>query len=348
MDCNRKKLKPTYLKVILTLFLLFTTVSNLSANPSSLILGDMGTDALTQVTAGTQGIVADINGLPTVSDFGIGQPPEDANGKVSMSKDSIGMTLTVLVGVLLLIVLILVFILANLINLVRVREGEEALDFKGTMALMLRLMKNRWVILIGNGVIGLLALLWWIDFARTQVGIHQNYMPEQPIYFSHEIHAGNYEIDCQYCHTGAGIGKNAWVPSVNVCMNCHKAIQGIDAGGDYSAAEAEFYTGEIAKVRQHYEEGKPIEWVRVHNLPDHAYFNHSQHVVVGKVECQTCHGPVEEMGEVYQFAQLDMGWCINCHRDTQVDQNLYEEIMPDWEVETVEDIGGTNCARCHY
>ena len=348
MHCKRKKLKPTTLKVLLTFFLFFTTVSFLSASSTSLILDGVGADVLTEVSTGINGTLSGSLDLPTATDFGIGQPPEDGNQQVAMSKESLSMTLAVLIGVLLLIVLILVFILANLINLVRVREGEEALDFKGTLALTLRLMKNRWVILVGNGVIGLLALLWWIDFARTQVGIHQYYQPEQPIYFSHEIHAGNYEIDCQYCHTGAGIGKNAWVPSVNVCMNCHKAIQGIDPGPDYTAAEAEFYTGEIQKVRQHYEEGKPIEWVRVHNLPDHAYFNHSQHVVVGNIECQTCHGPVEEMGEVYQFAQLDMGWCINCHRDTPVDQNLYQEIMPDWEVETVEDIGGTNCARCHY
>lgn len=343
MHCNRKKLKPIYPKILIALFLFFTTATWLYSSPSSFSDGALVSGITEQVLAG------DI-GLTILTDFGIGQeqPPQGGAGKVSMSKENLSLTLIVLVGVLVLIVLILVFILANLINLVRVREGQEALDLKGTFALTLRLMKNRWVIIIGNGVLTLMILVWWAGFARNKVGLHQYYQPEQPIYYSHAIHAGKYEIDCQYCHTGAGIGKNAWVPSMNVCMNCHKAIQAIEPGNGYTAEEAEFYTSQIAILLDHWERQEPIQWIRIHNLPDHAYFNHSQHVVVGKQECQTCHGPVEEMGEMYQYSNLGMGWCIDCHRKTQVDQTLYSEIMPDWEVETVEDIGGTNCARCHY
>ncbi|RMG75013.1 MAG: cytochrome C, partial [Bacteroidetes bacterium] len=168
------------------------------------------------------------------------------------------------------------------------------------------------------------------------------YMPEQPIKFSHKTHAGTYQINCQYCHSGASKSKSAWIPSVNVCMNCHKAIQ----------QGAQYGTEEIAKIYEaagydpneaaYTKEPQPIEWVRIHNLPDHAYFNHAQHVTVGNIECQTCHGPVEEMEVVYQYSNLGMGWCISCHRQEKV--KSLGETTP----YTVEDMGGLNCARCHY
>lgn len=161
--------------------------------------------------------------------------------------------------------------------------------------------------------------------------------PAQPIKFSHKIHAGDWKIDCQYCHSGASKGKNAWIPSVNVCMNCHKAIKEGKKWG----------TEEIAKIHKANDTGKPIEWVRIHNLPDFVYFNHQQHVVAGGIECQKCHGPIETMDIVYQFSPLSMGWCINCHRETNVNAELYKKLGRD-DVKTVEDIGGTNCARCHY
>lgn len=174
------------------------------------------------------------------------------------------------------------------------------------------------------------------------VGVQQGYQPTQPIAFSHKIHAGQYEIDCNYCHTGVRKSKSANIPSPNICMNCHASIK----------PESK----EIQKIYAAVDNKTPIEWVRVHNLPDLAYFNHSQHVKVGEIECQTCHGPIEEMDVVSQFAPLTMGWCINCHRETDVNTkgNEYYDKLVKLHGETsknpmkVEDIGGLECSKCHY
>ncbi|MBL7923161.1 MAG: c-type cytochrome [Bacteroidia bacterium] len=194
--------------------------------------------------------------------------------------------------------------------------------------------------------------------ALAGIGIQQGYAPDQPIKFSHQLHVGQNKIDCRYCHSGAEKSKNAGIPSPNVCMNCHKYVK---KGPQYG-------TTEIAKIyeaigwdvdKQAYTgKTKPIEWVRIHNLPDLAYFNHAQHVKVGGVECQTCHGPVETMETMSQFSPLTMGWCIQCHRDSQVkteNNGYYTELHekmkkqygPDVKL-TVEKLGGTECARCHY
>ena len=174
------------------------------------------------------------------------------------------------------------------------------------------------------------------------VGVQQGYQPEQPIAFSHKLHAGQYEIDCQYCHTGVEIAKSANIPSVNICMNCHSQVK--------------TDSPEIQKLYAAQESGKPIEWVRIHNLPDLAYFNHSQHVAVGGVECQTCHGEIQEMEVVKQHAPLTMGWCIDCHRTTEVNTqgNAYYDKLVEMHNKTsatpmkVEDIGGLECSKCHY
>ncbi len=176
------------------------------------------------------------------------------------------------------------------------------------------------------------------------VGVQQGYAPKQPIAFSHKIHAGQYEIDCNYCHVGATKGKNATIPSVNICMNCHNQIRTGTLTGE----------GEIAKIVSAYENNKPIEWVRIHNLPDLAYFNHSQHVNVGNVECQTCHGPIETMDVVKQHSLLTMGWCIDCHRTTDVNArgNAYYDKLIEFHQKKVplkvEEIGGLECSKCHY
>ncbi len=179
------------------------------------------------------------------------------------------------------------------------------------------------------------------------VGVQQGYQPTQPIAFSHQLHAGQYEIDCQYCHTGVEISASANIPSVNICMNCHSAIQNV--GGEPGMSP------EIQKLYTAMEEDKPIEWVRIHNLPDLAYFNHSQHVKVGGVECQTCHGPIEEMDVVYQYSSLTMGWCIDCHRNTEikVENGYYDKLSAlhagaQKTALRVQDIGGLECAKCHY
>lgn len=171
------------------------------------------------------------------------------------------------------------------------------------------------------------------------VGVQQGYAPTQPIAFSHALHAGQYEIDCNYCHTSVYESRSANIPSANICMNCHSAIKTESA--------------EIKKIYAAIENNKPIEWVRVHNLPDLAYFNHSQHTNVAGVECQTCHGPIEEMEVVKQWSSLTMGWCIECHRETAVnakDNEYYDKLVQlhDGKNFKVADIGGLECAKCHY
>lgn len=172
----------------------------------------------------------------------------------------------------------------------------------------------------------------------TQIG----YAPDQPVNFSHKLHAGNLEIDCQYCHTGVRKAKSANIPSTGICMNCHNVVKNGKYGGK-----------EIKKVTQSWENKDPIEWVRIHNLPDHVYFNHAQHVKAGNVECESCHGNVENMEVVHQHSKLEMGWCINCHRNKNVDasNNYYQKTFDFVDAHdkfTVAEMGGTNCQKCHY
>ncbi|MFD2100801.1 c-type cytochrome [Flagellimonas iocasae] len=207
-----------------------------------------------------------------------------------------------------------------------------------------------------------------------QVGVDQGYAPVQPIHFSHKIHAGDNRIECKYCHSSARVSKTSGIPSLNVCMNCHKSIYEYAGNPEGPSAEDiaaghtnEFYTGEIKKLykavgwdeenQKYTGESKPVEWVRIHNLPDFAYFNHSQHVSVAGIECQTCHGPIEEMEVVEQFAPLTMGWCVNCHRTTNVKVEgneyytaIHEELSKKYGVEelTAAMMGGIECGKCHY
>ena len=204
------------------------------------------------------------------------------------------------------------------------------------------------------------------------LGRSQNYEPEQPIFYSHKVHAGINQISCLYCHGNTEVGKQANIPALNICMNCHMGINEYKGEKLYRPTGEEVDgTAEIQKLYRYagYEankvwdpsRAKPIAWIRIHNLPDHVYFNHSQHVKVGKIQCQTCHGEIQKMDEVHQFADLSMGWCINCHRNTQVQFNsngfysIYEKYHDeikngtlDTSKITVEKIGGTECQKCHY
>jgi len=191
------------------------------------------------------------------------------------------------------------------------------------------------------------------------VGVHQGYMPVQPIKFSHQLHAGVNQIDCQYCHGGAYKSKNASIPSANICMNCHKGVTGSEQyGGETSPEIAKIYRAldYDPNTGTYGNNPRPIQWIRIHNLPDFAYFNHSQHVVVAGLECQTCHGPVETMEEVYQYSPLTMKWCVDCHRETQVNtDNAYydrlieaHEKLKKGEKLTAAMIGGLECGKCHY
>ena len=172
------------------------------------------------------------------------------------------------------------------------------------------------------------------------IGLQQGYAPEQPIAFSHKIHAGEFNIDCNYCHTSVYKSKSANIPSANICMNCH--------------GEIKKESPEIQKIYTAIENNRPIEWIRVHNLPDLSYFNHSQHVTVGKISCETCHGDIKNMDVVAQHAELTMGWCINCHKETQLqaqDNAYYDkftQIHNSKQPLRVEDIGGLECSKCHY
>ncbi len=174
------------------------------------------------------------------------------------------------------------------------------------------------------------------------VGVQRGYAPEQPIPFSHKLHAGYYEIDCKYCHTGVEKSKSANIPSANICMNCHNAIRQESPN--------------MQKIYQAIENDEPIQWVRVHNLPDLAYFNHSQHVKVAGIECETCHGDIKNMEVVQQHSLLTMGWCINCHRETEInaDNKYYDRLTKIHEASGAkeplhaEDMGGLECSKCHY
>jgi len=209
------------------------------------------------------------------------------------------------------------------------------------------------------------------------LGRTQNYQPEQPIFYSHKVHAGINQISCLYCHSNALDSKHATVPPLNVCMNCHAAINdyskgpklyredGTEVDGTAEIQKLYSYTGYDPKTqRYNTETAKPVEWIKIHNLPDHVFFSHAQHTKAGKVQCQTCHGPIQEMNEVKQFAPLSMGWCINCHRTTKVNfpdssgngnkfYSIYEKFHKDLKTGekdsiTVENIGGTECQKCHY
>jgi hypothetical protein len=171
------------------------------------------------------------------------------------------------------------------------------------------------VILLAGG--GLSSLLWGLTNNRFEAGYNQGYMPDQPIPFPHDLHAGTYKIDCKYCHSSVTQSRHATVPSLNVCMNCHRNVK--------VRAEAQKWIDQITDA---HDSGKPFAWQKVHLLPDFVKFNHSSHIKAGK-ECSTCHGPVEKMPVVYQFQSLSMGWCVNCHRQP-------------------ENNAPTNCSTCHY
>ncbi|MFO7826447.1 MAG: cytochrome c3 family protein [Cyclobacterium sp.] len=255
--------------------------------------------------------------------------------------------------VVLVIVLILVLVVLGLIVSVLTKYmnnsdklDEEDKEFINQKTDYLGILKSDGFILIVTTIVLAFVVKTAIDGLYT-VGIQQGYAPAQPIAYSHELHAGQYEIECQYCHTGVEIGKSANIPSANICMNCHMHIQNVEG--------KEGISPEIAKIYDAVDNNQPIEWVRVHNLPDLAYFNHSQHVAVGGVECQTCHGPIEEMEVVYQHSALTMGWCIDCHRNTEVTTqgNEYYDKLVQLHSESkdalkVKDIGGLECAKCHY
>jgi hypothetical protein len=180
-------------------------------------------------------------------------------------------------------------------------------------------------------LVGLCVFIYLLTNNKLSIGYNIGYKPDQPIPFSHKLHAGEYGIECKYCHTNVAVSRHSSVPSLNICMNCHLSV-GMDKKW-------------IQVLNEKYEKGEPVAWTKVHLLPDHVKFNHSRHIAAGK-ECNTCHGPIEEMDVVYQYSDLSMGWCVNCHRGT------YDESLTAEEIKKFEETGHTqapiNCSTCHY
>lgn len=285
------------------------------------------------------------------------KPPVNGGGGGGEDAPSSGPNKWVLfavIGALALIAFALISITSKLDKLVEEKTTGKVVKDDSLAAKVLGKKVLSVLIIIGVVFLGYNVVRGAIDLGRSQ-----GYEPEQPIKFSHALHAGQNKIDCQYCHTGAEKSRHAVIPSVAVCMNCHKYVQEGPKHGKTEIAKIYEYSGWDPASGSFKNAPKPIQWVKIHNLPDHVYFNHSQHVKVGGIECQTCHGNVQEMEVVKQFAPLSMGWCINCHRQTDVQfaNNDYYSIFEKYHDEikkgeranvTVAEIGGTECAKCHY
>ncbi|MES2616480.1 MAG: cytochrome c3 family protein [Bacteroidota bacterium] len=256
-------------------------------------------------------------------------------------------------------------------------EAEEPTNFQKKIA-ELKKRSNPTIVklLLTVLILGGLATYGFI-FGVTEIAVQQGYAPEQPIKFSHKIHAGEYKIDCKYCHTTTEKSKQASIPGLNTCMNCHKGVQARDKyNGEISPEIKKIYAAmdydpEKPNGEQYGPNPQPIKWVRIHNLPDHAVFNHSMHVKGAQLSCQTCHGPIQEMAVVEQYSTLQMGWCINCHRESNIDVEnnpYYEELHAKIKAEkgnanspyskyytkegkinvTAAQNGALECSKCHY
>ena len=296
----------------------------------------------------------------------------------------------IILGSLLAIAGLLIWLLLKLRQLVKLQQSEELGALDSTRVKSFGELYSKYQV-VGKALMGLLALLavygvWnWIMW----IGVYKGYTPEQPIYFSHKIHVGENNIDCQLCHSGAKYGKVSEIPSMNVCMNCHRTISEYNGKYMEPGKDKAFYDGEIKKIyestgwdpekQQYTGVTKPVEWTRIHNMPDFVYFNHSQHVVAGEqaiinsfnkknpnnqidVVCKACHGKVDTMNVVQMANDFTMGWCIECHRTAEVDMNngynkeyfqsLHEKLKKQYPKSegkiTVDAIGGLECGKCHY
>src|SRR5690606_3914535 len=277
-------------------------------------------------------------------------------------------TNTLVLGALILILLVLITMLYMVnkgLKQIAQAKGVELTEPNGN--LWQAFVKNQFLVLVS--VIFLLLAGAYLRYGyMMHIGIDKGYQPIQPIHYSHKIHAGDNQIDCKYCHSSARTSKTAGIPSLNVCMNCHENISDYNGEEDLEHGYTKaFYTAEIQKLyeavgwdptsRTYSKPQKPVKWVRIHNLPDFVYFNHSQHVSVAGLDCQTCHGPVETMEVLEQHADLSMGWCIDCHRATNVKmegneyyEKIHQELAKKYGVDklTVAQMGGLECGKCHY
>lgn len=285
------------------------------------------------------------------------------------SSDS-GLSNNVILGALTLVLFMLIvmlFLVNNVLTKIAKANGLEVVQKEKSLPLWKAFAKNQFLVLV-SVIFFLLFAAYFAYGWLMQIGVDQGYEPIQPIHYSHRIHAGDNGIDCKYCHSAARVSKHSNIPSLNVCMNCHKNIsevaestlaEGQEYGVDYNAEIQKLYkaVGWDPAKQAYTGKTEPVKWVRIHNLPDFVYFNHSQHVSVAGVECQTCHGPVEEMEIMKQHSSLTMGWCINCHRETNVKvedneyyKKIHEELSKKYGVDklTAAQMGGLECGKCHY
>ena len=298
------------------------------------------------------------------------QPAVVAGGDASAGGGS-NVSNSVILGALALVMGILVvmlFLVSSVLNKIAKANGIEVTLKEPTLPIWKAYARNQFLVLV-TAIFLLLSGAWVVYGFLMQVGVDQGYAPIQPIHYSHKIHAGENGIDCKYCHSSARTSKHAGIPSLNVCMNCHKNIAAFEGDKDSTYVEytKEFYTAEIQKLykavgwdkdKQAYTgKTEPVKWVIIHNLPDFVYFNHSQHVTVAGIECQKCHGPVQTYEIQKQFAPLTMGWCINCHRETNVKmegnayyEKIHEELAKKYGKDklTAAELGGLECGKCHY
>jgi mono/diheme cytochrome c family protein len=279
-----------------------------------------------------------------------GPTPEAKGGEQTATSDEGGAAkyVDILLIVLVVVLIVLVVTLIIIGNLMKdVLRGRKDLDGRDIEILEQRFDWGKFYRSpVMRGIVGTvfaLVLLYEGVQSVMAVGLTQGYQPTQPIAFSHKLHAGEHQINCAYCHTSVYKSKSANIPSANICMNCHSQIK--------------TESPEIKKIYRAIERKQPIQWVRIHNLPDLAYFNHSQHTQVAGLECQTCHGPIQNMEVVYQYSALTMGWCINCHREMPLntkDNKYYDNLVKLHDTKnagapfTVSSNGGTECSKCHY
>lgn len=208
-------------------------------------------------------------------------------------------------------------------------------------------VKYRFLVVATVGV-AFLFQVKMVAHTAIALGRSEGYGPDQPIKFSHKIHADENKIDCKYCHNISTRSKSGGIPSANLCLNCHSLIREGTNSGQF----------EINKIHYAIDNNQPIEWIRVHHLADHAFFSHEQHVEVANQECSKCHGEVKQMHILYQHSDLSMGWCVKCHRDTEVDiknNDYYKRMLKQQqnsntlkEKYTADDLGSNGCMKCHY
>ncbi|MGB0199556.1 MAG: c-type cytochrome [Flavobacteriaceae bacterium] len=314
----------------------------------------------------------DIDNILAYTDYTPPAPAVPAAVATTASTTGDDTSSTLILGILVLVLLVLItmlYLVNNTLRKIAAANGIEIIKAEKEKRLPFwkAYVQNSFLVFVS--VIFLLLSSAYFGYGYLmQVGIDQGYMPVQPIHYSHKIHSGDNKIDCKYCHSSARVSKHSGIPSLNVCMNCHMNIAEYNGEEDLEKGYTkEFYTNEIKKLykavgwdeetQQYTGETQPVKWVRIHNLPDFVYFNHAQHVEVAGVDCQKCHGPVEEMEIMYQHSSLTMGWCIDCHRETNVDvanneyyTKIHEELSKKYGVEklTAAQMGGLECGKCHY